>query len=351
MSETLETMLEAMPDSYQKTVGFPTYDLLAAAAIPMDAFAQQLSDTERKLDPEELTDAELDSYILSRSGLERNPATYAEGVLLVTGNGTVQAGDLFESGGGVQFVSTQTVEIIGSGEVPVRCVTPGAVGNLPAGSITMMPVQIAGIVKVTNPAPTAEGYDAETDQAYYDRFILNLQTPPTSGNQYHYRSWALEVSGVGGVQVYPLGHGANTVDVVIIDTEGKPASEPLVQAVQEHIDPGSKGIGEGEAPVGAYCYVSAATALELDLSLTVTAMAGSEEEQVTEAIKAAVTAYLKGIAFAQDYVSYAQIAAAILDAPGVQDFENLTVNGGTGNVPVAARQVAVLGEAAGSYGP
>lgn len=268
----------------------------------------------------------------------------------MTGNGTVQAGDLFESGGGVQFASTQTVEISGSGEVPVRCVTPGAAGNLPAGSITLMPVQIAGIVKVTNPAPTAEGYDAETDQAYYDRFILNLQTPPTSGNQYHYRSWALEVSGVGGVQVYPLGHGANTVDVVIIDTEGKPASEPLVQAVQEHIDPGSKGIGEGEAPVGAYCYVSAATALELDLSLTVTAMAGSEEEQVTEGIKAAVTAYLKGIAFAQDYVSYAQIAAAILDAPGVQDFENLTVNGGTGNVPVAARQVAVLGEAAVSYG-
>lgn len=351
MSETLETMLEAMPDSYQKTVGFPTYDLLAAAAIPMDDFGQRLSDTERKLDPAELTGAELDSYIVSRSGLERNPATCAEGVLLVTGNGTVQTGDLFESGGGVQFASTQTVEITGSGEVPVRCVTPGTAGNLPANSITLMPVQIAGIVKVTNPAPTAEGYDAETDQAYYDRFILNLQTPPTSGNQYHYRSWALEVSGVGGVQVYPLGHGANTVDVVIIDTEGKPASEPLVQAVQEHIDPGSKGIGEGEAPVGAYCYVSAATALELDLSLTVTAMAGSEEEQVTEAIKAAVTAYLKGIAFAQDSVSYAQIAAAILDAPGVQDFENLTVNGGTGNVPVAARQVAVLGEAAVSYGP
>ena len=120
---------------------------------------------------------------------------------------------------------------------------PGAVGNLPAGSITMMPVQIAGIVKVTNPAPTAEGYDAETDQAYYDRFILNLQTPPTSGNQYHYRSWALEVSGVGGVQVYPLGHGANTVDVVIIDTEGKPASEPLVQACLLYTSPaGTDGV-------------------------------------------------------------------------------------------------------------
>ena len=42
MSETLETMLEAMPDSYQKTVGFPTYDLLAAAAIPMEELEAQL---------------------------------------------------------------------------------------------------------------------------------------------------------------------------------------------------------------------------------------------------------------------------------------------------------------------
>ena len=45
MSETLETMLEAMPDSYQKTVGFPTYDLLAAAAIPMEELEAQLQGT------------------------------------------------------------------------------------------------------------------------------------------------------------------------------------------------------------------------------------------------------------------------------------------------------------------
>lgn len=34
MSETLDAMLSAMPESYQKTVGFPTYDLLAAAPSP-----------------------------------------------------------------------------------------------------------------------------------------------------------------------------------------------------------------------------------------------------------------------------------------------------------------------------
>lgn len=331
-------------------MGFPTYDLLAAASIPMEELAAQLQETAEKLDPANLTGEELESYIKSRSGLVRNPPTYASGILQVTGNGTVNEGDLFESAGGIQFAATATVEISGSGEVPIRCTTPGAAGNLPAGSVTMMPVQIAGIVSVSNSDTLTGGYDAETDQAYYDRYILRLQTPPTSGNQYHYRIWALEVTGVGGVQIYPLGHGDNTVDVVIIDVDGQPADEELVERVQNHIDPGSKGLGEGEAPIGAYCYVSGAEPKELDLSMTVQTLPGAEQEAVTAAVKAAVAAYLKGIAFAQDYVSYARINAAVLEADGVQDVSGLTVNGATANVAIGERQVAVLGEVSIQYG-
>ena len=50
MSETLDAMLSAMPESYQKTVGFPTYDLLAAASIPMEELAAQLQETAEKLE-------------------------------------------------------------------------------------------------------------------------------------------------------------------------------------------------------------------------------------------------------------------------------------------------------------
>lgn len=350
MSETLDAMLSAMPESYQKTVGFPTYDLLAAASIPMEELAAQLQETAEKLDPAKLTGEELESYIKSRSGLVRNPPTYASGILQVTGNGTVNEGDLFESAGGIQFAATATVEISGSGEVPIRCTTPGAVGNLPAGSVTMMPVQIAGIVSVSNSDTLTGGYDAESDAAYYDRYILRLQTPPTSGNQYHYRLWALEVTGVGGVQIYPLGHGDNTVDVVLIDVDGQPADEELIGRVQAHIDPGSKGLGDGEAPIGAYCYVSGAEAVLLTLSMTVQTLPGAEQETVTAAVKAAVAAYLKGIAFVQDYVSYAQINAAVLEAEGVQDVSGLTVNGATANVAIGERQVAVLGEVSIQYG-
>ena len=350
MSETLDAMLSAMPESYQKTVGFPTYDLLAAASIPMEELAAQLQETAEKLDPANLTGEELESYIKSRSGLTRNPPTYASGILQVTGNGTVNEGDLFESAGGIQFAAAATVEISGSGEVPIRCTTPGAAGNLPAGSVTMMPVQIAGIVSVSNSDTLSGGYDAETDQAYYDRYLLRLQTPPTSGNQYHYRLWALEVTGVGGVQIYSLGHGDNTVDVVLIDVDGQPADEELIGRVQAHIDPGSKGLGEGEAPIGAYCYVSGAEAVKLALSMTVQTLPGAEQETVTAAIKAAVAAYLKGVAFAQDYVSYARINAAVLEAEGVQDVSGLTVNGATANVAIGERQVAVLGEVSIQYG-
>ena len=350
MSETLNAMLSAMPESYQKTVGFPTYDLLAAASIPMEELAAQLQETAEKLDPANLTGEELESYIKSRSGLTRNPPTYASGILQVTGNGTVNEGDLFESVGGIQFAAAATVEISGSGEVPIRCTTPGAAGNLPAGSVTMMPVQIAGIVSVSNSDTLTGGYDAETDQAYYDRYLLRLQTPPTSGNQYHYRLWALEVTGVGGVQIYSLGHGDNTVDVVLIDVDGQPADEELIGRVQAHIDPGSKGLGEGEAPIGAYCYVSGAEPKELDISMTVQTLPGAEQEAVTAAVKAAVAAYLKGIAFAQDYVSYARINAAVLEADGVQDVSGLTVNGATANVAIGERQVAVLGEVSIQYG-
>ena len=321
--EILAQMLAAVPDSYQKTIGYPTYDWLAGAAIPTAQVSLDLEEAKRKLDPANLTGEELDRYIVPRTGLERTAATFARGEVTVTGTGTVPAGTLFESQGGIQYAATAQVEAAGSAKVPVQCVTAGAAGNLPARTVTLMPVQVAGIVSAVNEAPMSEGYEAETDEAYYQRFLVRLQTPPTSGNQYHYLSWAMEAPGVGGVQVYPLDRGDNTVGVVLVDQFGEPASEELVEQVQTHIDPDSKGIGEGEAPIGAYCYVSAAVEQAVALSLTLVLAEGAEQETVEAAIRAAVSGYLKEQALEayqpslspeKGYrVSYARIGSAILD--------------------------------------
>ena len=74
---------------------------------------------------------------------------------------------------------------------------------------------------------------------------------------------------MGRVKVFPLGHGDNTVDVVLVDSTGQPAAEELVKSVQDYIDPDSTGEGYGQAPIGARCYVSAATGKAVAVSCTV----------------------------------------------------------------------------------
>lgn len=337
-------MLLGIPDSYQKTVGFPTYDITRAHAIGCALVEEELALARQKMFLENMTGEELDKYAAQVKGLVRRPATHAVGTLEVTGTGTIPQGALFATQGGVLFMATETTAISGSGTIAIQAVEPGSGGNMPAESITSMPVTIPGIAAVRNPSPTVDGYEEETDGDFRERLEIALREPPTSGNIAHYKSWALEISGVGGVKVFPLARGDNTVDVVIIDSQGMPASEGLVTQVQDHIDPGSTGKGEGQAPIGARCYVESATALPITLEVTITPMEGQLEETIKEHIQNAVTAYLKEIAFQQDYVSYGKIAVAINDAQGVLDYADLTLNGGTGNLEVPERQVANLGE-------
>lgn len=349
-SEILDEMLAAMPESYQKTIGFPTYDLLAAVSLRMEGTDEAIDEAKQQLDPENLHDSALDRYIYPRSGLERKAATFAHGSLTVTGTGTVEQGTLFESGGGVQYYATETVAIEGEGTVPVTCTVDGTAGNLPAHSVTQMPVAVQGIASCDNPEPIGGGYAEESDSEYYARYLLRLRTPATSGNIYHYQQWALEVSGVGHVKVFPRVQGVNTVDVVIADNAGQPADTALVKAVQEYIDPESEGAGRGQAPIGAQCFVSAASAKSIAIACKVSKLDTADEESVTAAIKSAVADYLASTVFAQSYVSYGQVAAAILSADGVVDFEGLAVGGGTANIAVGERECPVLGEVTITYG-
>ena len=102
-ADILQQMLDAVPNSYQKTVLFPTYDILAAASVPIAEQARALEEAREKLNLANLKGAELDAYIVPRTGQTRTPATCAIGEVTVTGAGTVEEGDLFESQGGIQF--------------------------------------------------------------------------------------------------------------------------------------------------------------------------------------------------------------------------------------------------------
>ena len=48
-SEILDELLAEMPDSYQKTIGFPTYDLLAAVSLRMEGTDEEIAQAEALL--------------------------------------------------------------------------------------------------------------------------------------------------------------------------------------------------------------------------------------------------------------------------------------------------------------
>ena len=239
------------------------------------------------------------------------------------------------------------MQIVNTGEVPVTALVSGNTGMVGAGSITQMPVTIEGIATCTNSEPTHDGYDAESDDSLRQRYYAKLQRPDNGVNKYAYRNMAMEVPGVGDADVYPLGHGENTVDIVIIDSDKLPASPSLVKTVQEYIDPDSSGRGEGTAQMGAHCYVSAAAGMQINLTAEVRTTA--EHTPLEEAVKISVKTYLASIAFAGTDVSYARINNAILETAGVLDIENLKVNGGIANLSVPERSVAILGTVVLTY--
>lgn len=106
----------------------------------------------------------------------------------------------------------------------------------------------------------------------------------------------------------------------------------------------SKDTGEGKAPVGARVTVEPATAVLINVSATLTIAPGYNADSVKAAVKDNIAAYIKSLAFTSDNdVRYVRIGQAILDTPGVQDYVNLTVNGGTANVAIGEQEVAVLG--------
>lgn len=328
-------------DEYEKTPGYLLWDISEAVGQEMDLQDQTAVKTRELFYVDNLTGDYLTSFVLERKGIERRAATQAVGELNITGNGTITAGDLFETAGGVQFEATETKTIATEGTVKIQAINAGNSGVVGAGSIVQMPVTIEGIVSCTNSNATYDGYDEEDDESLRERYYTALQTPANGANKASYEKWALEVSGVGAAKVYPLGHGDNTVDVVIIDQDMQPANSSLVATVQEYIDPDSAGKGEGEAMIGAHCYVSSATASKINVTgkLSYT----GAKDTVVAAVKESIKTYLATIAFTEKNVSYAQISNAIVETEGVLDVENLKINNGTANISVAERYVAILG--------
>jgi uncharacterized phage protein gp47/JayE len=335
----LDDMLSDVSPDQDKRPGSPIYNALAPAAA-------KLADAYRELDnvvllgfPQTAKDADkgwLDFHA-EEQGVYREKAKKAQ--RKASFNVSVNKDELF-------FVDNLAfvVKVAGTDAV-VECETAGEIGNQPlSGTPLLAANNIPGLTVATLGDIILPGEEEETNESLFIRYLEKINKQPTSGNQYHYYQWAKEVDGVGDARVFPLWNGDNTVKVVIVDHNKAPASPELVAEVQNYIDPGSRGLGEGVAPIGCFCTVESAKTKGLVVSASVSLAPGQTIESATLNAEEEIKSYLKSIAFKEDILRYVQIGNIIFNTSGVVDYKDLVINGSTTNIVLLPDEVPVLEE-------
>ena len=330
-------MMRKLPNTYDKTEGTVISDIAKVTAMVLDEIEEKNQDTLKNMIYDTATEEWKEKIASDRCNIDRWQATFASGICEVKGDAgaVVNIGDKVSTDTLIFTVTKGCViDLSGTGQIEVSCDTEGAVGNVPARAINSFPITLSGVYEVYNEETFDNGHNKETIESLDARYHAKRKNPGTSGNKHHYKNWALEVTGVGDCKVYPRTPTRGTVTVVIIDSNKVPASESLVSACQSHI--------EEQKPCTADVIVSTADSVEINISVSIMT-AENDKSDYTEDIKVAVNEYLKGVAFKQSYVSYAQIGDRILSVSGIQDYFGLTVNDGIVNITIPDTSVAVMG--------
>lgn len=357
----LRSMLDRIPDTYDKRDASPIPTALGPAAYALEGFYLSLNQVQQSAFVQTAAGQDLDA-LAAIGGLTRYPASPA--VRLGLFNTSVPIGARFSTMNGensINFAVTSAAESSGEGQdsYQLTAETPGSIGNDYIGPI--LPITtIPGLTSARITSILIPGDDEETDGALRERLITALNERPFGGNLAAYREAILAIDGVGGVQVYPTWDGGGTVKCSILGADLLPASEELVQTVQNAVDPPpNQGLGLGIAPIGANVTVTSPSAVTVKIDAAITLAAGTTIGQVQAPIEQAISSYLRsvrqawddntsdtGVAYAAD-VYTARVTAAILSVEGVVNAAEIQLNGSASDLILtetgAAQQVPVLG--------
>jgi uncharacterized phage protein gp47/JayE len=191
-----------------------------------------------------------------------------------------------------------------------------------------------------------ETSDEDIRQEYYD-YVNDTQI---DGNVAQYEKWCRDFDGIGNHKIFPMWDDGNpdtvgTVKVSILNADNTPASPDLVQKFQEFLDPGSTGMGDGKAPIGAIVTVNTATYQAISVSATVSLQEGYNDPT---GINDTIEQYFRDISYKKkngSYVTvipYMTLGAEILKTEGVAFINDLKINGGTSDVVLGEENIPQL---------
>lgn len=339
-------MMERLPPDIDNTEGGFPWDFTKPTALEKAELLQfYLVETLKIMFPEWAYGEYLDLHA-KRVCLTRRTAGYAYAKLEVEGvPGTmIPAGFAFavpsvNSQPAIEFQTEAETEIGESGKaiVGVLAVLPGTSGNVPAGAITLMATPMRGITAISNPEKASGGTVAESDDSLRARIMEIEQELDTGfvGCDADYIRWSKEVLGVGASFVIANWDPAvkNSVKLVVLDSNGEPANEHILELVYNHIMSPDDRLNR-KAPIGAILTVVAPVIKEIAYSLSATLEDGYDAATVDDSITAAIQQYYIK-AKTEGLVQYIHVHAIITQTPGIYDFTRLTMNGGIENIAIA----------------
>lgn len=346
----LASMLLRISGGLNKREGSLIRTSLAAAAWAIEGLYIELANIQKQSFGLYATGQYLD-YKAAERGLTRKAATAAvrRGVFDVA----PAAGNRFAAKDVspllVFYVSSEPEYEQGAYSCELTCETVGAAGNSYSGDLLALDY-VQGLTSAIVEDILIYGSDEESDDSLRARYVESMQSTPFAGNIDAYRAHILALDNVGAVQVWPTWRGAGTVLCSILDADLNPATNSLIEAVQQDVCPqkdtdydkdNPNADGYGFAPIGAYVQIRTGSFVNITFSADLTFSGTSldaAKQQIIDKISAYVLEVKKswGVPVSRYDCTYevvlyvSRFVAAMLDIDGVKDATNAKINGTPG---------------------
>lgn len=358
-TDITKRMVDNIPDTWHKEPGDFIYDAMKTNPAEIIQLEENQDKILRSAFPQYCDDEDLDNHLTLR-GLTRTEATNAIRVLSITADSGVKIPQgytltsvvLDNDGNPIQYAVRAEIrftDVATTRDVYAVCHLTGTVGNIPEGSEFVLQPPIPGVRSITDLGIGVAGAERESADEYYTRYLEDIENPDTGGNVNDYKRWVLNdfpaETGIviQKVIVEPRYNGNGTVRVVAIGGDYSVLSPDEITALQNFLDPtGLQGLGYGKAPCGAVVDVSTGEKKYIDITASVDYAPNADHATVLDTFKASVVEYIKSRIFEIDPVTkqlypigYNKIASILGNTEGVDNFHDLSVNGGTVDIELA----------------
>lgn len=343
-TEIQERMMQNLPADIDDTPGGFPYDFTMPSALEKSELMDfQLMRAIQIAFPQYAWDEWLDMHGI-RVGLTRHPATFAKGYIRFEG----EAGTEIEEGTIIYVPETEVNEAVefttdedcvigdeGFVLVPATASEDGPESNVPAGTISIMDDPFDKVIAITNPEAFSGGTAEESDDDFYDRISIEYENQRTFlGNDNDYIRWAKE-AGAGDCIVDATTNGPGTVKLVLVDTNGQPASEELCTKVFNYIVSPDDRTKRLLPTACAQLSCVGASSFKVDFSCT-----GLVYDETTsiEKIKKDFQKLLPSVYYEakkESVLRYNDIRPLLSRINGVEDFDVFLINGAMKNITFA----------------